>query len=58
MTGLARLKIHFVGGRNNHTPDITGKVIVITGGHSGLGFESATKLATLKPKAIILACHD
>jgi len=37
---------------------MTGKVIVITGGNSGLGYESAAQLAILKPKAIVLACKD
>ena len=58
LTGLARLKIHFAGGMNIHTPDLSGKVIVITGGNTGLGFESAVKFASLKPKAIVLACTD
>jgi len=58
LVGLALLKIHLNGGWNAHNPSLHGKVIIVTGGNTGLGFESAKKFAELKPKKIILACRD
>jgi FlaA1/EpsC-like NDP-sugar epimerase len=58
LLGATLLKKHFNGGWNYNNPSLSGKVIVITGGNTGLGFEAATKFASLNPKAIILACRD
>jgi len=55
---LALLKKFFNGGTNTHTPSLEGKVIVVTGGNTGLGFESAKTFAGLNPKVIVLACRD
>ena len=38
---LALLKRYFNGGRNMHYPDLTGKIVVITGANTGLGYISA-----------------
>jgi len=41
----------------NNIPDMTGKVIIITGANSGLGFESSIALAG-KGAKIVLACRN
>ena len=38
-------------------PDLTGKVIIVTGGNSGLGYESVKAFAE-KGAEIILACRS
>lgn len=41
----------------NDIPDLTGKVIIVTGGNSGLGFESVKAFAA-KGAEVILACRN
>ena len=55
---IALLKIYFNGGTNVHYPDLTGKIVVITGSNTGLGFISAQEMAKLKAKTVILACRS
>ena len=55
---LALLKRYFNGGRNIHYPDLSGKIVVITGANTGLGFISAREMAKLKAHKIILACRS
>ena len=55
---IALLKIFFNGGKNIHYPDLTGKIVVITGANTGLGFISAREMAKLNAKQIILACRS
>ena len=55
---LALLKRYFNGGKNIYYPDLTGKIVVITGANTGLGFISAREMAKLNAKHIILACRS
>ena len=46
-----------MGRKNPHKPDMTGKVVIITGANSGLGLESAKQLAKLNA-TIVMACRS
>ena len=50
---LVALKKYMSGGKCAYTPDLTGKVAVITGGNSGIGKETARKLVSLNCRVII-----
>jgi len=50
--------LYCLGPKNTHYPDCTGKVVVITGSNTGLGFIAACEIAKLKPTKLILACRD
>ena len=41
----------------SHMPDLTGKVIIVTGGNSGLGYESVKAFAE-KGAEVIMACRN
>ena len=45
-----------IGRSNRHFPDMTGKVVIITGANIGLGLESA-KLLALQNATIVMACR-
>jgi NAD(P)-dependent dehydrogenase (short-subunit alcohol dehydrogenase family) len=45
------------GVKNPHKPDMTGKVVIITGANIGLGLESAKQLAKLNA-TIVMACRS
>ena len=51
-------KIYFNGGSNKYAPSLDGKVIVITGANTGIGYVAALEMAKLKPKAIVFGCRD
>ena len=55
---LGLVKWHMNGGVNKHKPDLTGKIIVVTGANTGLGFESVRYMSRLNPEKIILACRN
>ena len=57
-TAFAALKRYFNGGRNPHFPDLNGKVIVVTGANTGIGYIAVEEMAKLGAKAIVLACRD
>lgn len=40
------------------TPDLTGKVIAITGSNTGLGYESALKIASFGKPTVLLLCRN
>ena len=40
------------------TEDLTGKVVLVTGGNIGLGFEAAKHFASMNPEMLIIACRS
>jgi len=50
--------IYFNGGVNTHYPDLSGKIVIITGANTGIGYYSALEIAKLNPKKVILACRN
>ena len=55
LVGVCLLGCHYLiwrGGVNKHNPDMTGKVVIITGGTDGIGKESVIRLAKLGAKVI------
>jgi len=58
VVGLYLFRWMFIGGRRNpHTPDMTGKYVVVTGGNGGIGIESAVEMAKLGAH-VVNACRD
>ena len=55
---LPLLKSYCNGGVNTHHPDLTGKVVIITGANAGIGYSSTLEILKLKPKTVILACRN
>lgn len=46
------------GGSNKNRPDLTGKVIIVTGSNTGIGFHAAEEMAKLGAKTVIMACRS
>lgn len=40
------------------TEDLAGKVVLITGANTGLGFEAAKHFASMNPERLIIACRS
>jgi len=38
--------------------DLTGKVVIITGANTGLGFEASKHVATMNPGKLIMTARD
>ena len=55
---LGLLNSSFNGGRNHHHPRLDGKIIVVTGANTGIGYIAVQEMAKLGAKAIVLACRD
>jgi len=58
VAALGAVKMYMNGGTNKHYPDLTGKIIVITGANTGLGYISVEEMCKLNAKKIILACRN
>ena len=50
---LLGAKKYFAGGINRHTPDLSGKIVIVTGGTDGIGLEAAREFARLGAKVYI-----
>lgn len=55
--GYLANKFYFVGGTCKSTNRIDGKVVIVTGANTGIGYETALELAKRGGK-VILACRD
>lgn len=40
------------------TADLSGKIVMVTGSNTGLGFEAAKHFASMNPERLILACRS
>ncbi len=57
MSLLYILKKYLNGGVNRYQPYMKGKVAIITGSNTGIGYETALELAKLEC-TVILGCRD
>jgi len=55
---LVLCKCFTAGGKNKYAPDLSGKVIIVTGSNTGIGFTAAVEMAKLNPKVIVMACRN
>lgn len=51
-------KWHFKGGVNHHYPNMAGKIVIITGANTGIGYECTNVIAGLGAEKVILACRN
>ena len=40
------------------TADLSGKIVMVTGSNTGVGFEAAKHFASMNPERLILACRN
>ena len=50
---VAGLRWYTAGGVNLYTPNMDNKLVIVTGGNSGIGKETAKEILRLKGKVII-----
>ena len=50
--GIGGIKYFTMGGKNNYSPDMDGKVVVVTGGNTGIGKETVRELLRLHSTVI------
>jgi hypothetical protein len=53
----ARLKLYFEGGSCTIVKSLSGQTVIVTGGNTGIGFETALRLCELDA-TVVLACRD
>ena len=46
------------GGKNHYHPSLDGKIVVITGANTGIGYDTAVEMVKLNPKMIVFATRD
>lgn len=55
---LAFLREQFAAPVPLVTTDLSGKIVMITGSNTGIGFEAARHFASMNPERLILACRN
>ena len=58
VASLAVIKMYFKGGSNTHYPSMAGKIVIITGANTGIGYECTDVIAGLGAEKVILACRN
>jgi len=56
--GLVGFKLWMTGSSNEHHPNLSGKIVVITGGNTGIGYETAKEFALMGARVIILVRNE
>ena len=45
LASLTLIKLYLRGASNKYNPDMTGKIVIITGANTGIGYECANVIA-------------